>query len=145
MTPIARRIITYALAQAQATGKLLGLTDDQVHLLSTVQVDVDALPDVNVWTVEDRPKEGEEETDSAGGQMRVLTFAAAISTKSLEEADTDPFAVAFRQAILSDPTLGGLAMSTVWAAQEWGEGNTSTPTVSTKLTFRATYPWSPEW
>lgn len=145
MTPISRQIINYALAQAAAVGAALGLQPGQVHLLTSVQTPVESLPDVNVWTVEDRPREGEEETDSAGGQVRVLTFASAITVKSLDEADTDPFAVSFRRAILSDPTLGGLVLNTVWAGQEWGEGNTSAPTVSTKLTFRATYNWSPEW
>ena len=145
MTPVSRNIINYVLAQITLTVAALGLDASQVHFLSTVQTDVDALPDINIWTVEDKPRPEEEETDSAGCQGRVLTFAIAISVKSLEEADTDALAVVCRKVVLSDPTLGCLVLNTNWSAQEWGEGATSTPTVSTKLTFTSTYTWSPEW
>jgi hypothetical protein len=145
--PVSRRIIDYVLAAvtAEALAAVPGLTASQVHALDETQPDPRSLPDVQVWPVDDVPKE-EDGEDSAGGQDRRLTFAVAISAKSLVEADTDVLAMAVRKAVLGGlPCLGGLASHVTWGPQEWGIGATSTPTVSTKLTFTATYYWSPEW
>ena len=144
-TPIARQIINHVQAQLTTAVAAQGLTAAQVHPLTTIQTDPVDLPDITVFLVEDKPKGDEEETDSAGGQTRVLTFAVAVVFNSLQESATDALAMAIRKTILSDPMLGGLAFNTTWGPQQWGEGNTSKATVATKLIFNSSYQWSPEW
>ena len=143
--PCARQILDHIQASIAAILLPLGITAAQVHTLTTIQTDVSDLPDITVFGVEDKPRNDEEVTDGAGGQMRVLTFAVGIVINSLIEGDTDPLAILCRKAVLSDPYQGGLAFNTTWSTQQWGEGATSSATVATKLIFTATYAWSPEW
>jgi hypothetical protein len=145
--PVSRQIIDYVLAAvtAEALAAMPSLISSQIHVLDETQPNPESLPDIEVWLGDDHPKE-ETGEDSAGGEDRILTFCVAIAAKSLAEADTDVLAMAVRKAVLGGlPCLGGLALHVSWGPQEWGIGATSTPTVFTKLTFTATYYWSPEW
>ena len=139
--PLTRQMIKYVRTQILLE---TGLSEDQVHFLTSIDADVESLPDLVVFALEDKPKT-EENTDSDGGQERDFTFAVTGSVKSDAEADTDSLAVLIRKAVLQDVTLGHLALNTVWDGQEWGSGTGSSPTAMTKLTFTATYNWSPEW
>jgi hypothetical protein len=139
--PTTRQILEYVRAQILLE---TGLTDDQVHFLTSIDTPVENLPDVVVFSLLDKPTR-EEGTDSDGSQEHQYSFGVTVSVKSEDEKDTDLLACQVRKAVLQDVTLGRLAFGTVWDGQEWGSGNASAPTAMTKLTFTATYQWSQEW
>jgi len=141
MTPISTQILDHVIAQVAAA---TGLSTVQVHAPSVTQTDAGSIPDILVFSVIDQPH-GDPETDSSGGQTRALTFAVDITITGTNAKDTDPLAILCRKAVLSDATLGCLALDTAWAGQEWGEGGSATPLVFTKIIFTSRYNWSPEW
>jgi hypothetical protein len=141
MIPVTTKILAFVMARLVA---VTGLPEGQIHGTSVAQTDTSVLPDVLVFAVLDQPH-GEAETDFNGSQTRSVAFAIDLTVVGIDTAATDPLAILARQAVLSDPTLGGLALDTVWSGQEWGEGGSATALVFTKLTFTARYHWSPEW
>ncbi len=133
---IINEILAYAQSHIQT---LTGLTAAQVHLVDPVATDPSLLPDVELCRL---PDEGlDEVTDSAGGQLRSVSFGVSIAIESRDQSDTDALAEQVIQAILQDYTLGGLVQDTRWEKQEWGTGQQSAGIAMTSLTFKAIYPW----
>jgi len=141
MTPVSSRILDYVVAQLLT---VTCLSTDQVHTPSLTRTDTNDLPDILVQPASDLPF-GDPETDSAGGQIRALTFTVDIAVVGQTINDTDAMAILCRKAVLSDPSLGCLVLDTYWAGQEWDGNSAGTGTVFTKLFFTARYNWSPEW
>lgn len=141
MEPTTRKILDYVRAQVLLE---TGLRVDQVHFLTSIDAALEDLPDLVLFSLVDKPVR-EEGTDSDGGQDHQFSFAVSISVASEDERATDTLACQVRKSVLQDVTLGRLAFGTVWDVQEWGSGTGSSPTAMTKLTFTATYNWSPEW
>ena len=103
------------------------------------KVPVESLPAIAIYGSTDK-------IQSADGQPqeRIYTVAVDISAVGrVEDDSTDALAQQVRTAILSDDSLGGLAIRTVWASQEWGGVEGEKPTSGTLLLFDVYY-WSAE-
>lgn len=137
--PIPRQVLEHVRAQLLA---LTGLTPAQVHFPTGIDTPVASLPELVIFSLDDRPK-GDGETDSQGGQDREFEFGVTVTAKGEDESATDLLAALTRKAVRLDPSMGGLVYDTTRGSQEWGSGTGSTPTAMTKQTFTASYYYDP--
>ena len=119
-----------------------GLPDGSVLRSPRFHLDLEALPLISIYTHSDKPEEADQISSRRHG--RVYTVAVEINVASrVEEDSTDDLAVAVRNAILSDSTLGGLCTYVVWASQEWGSKENAVAASASLLLFSCHYFWTP--
>lgn len=104
------------------------------------------LPAVCLFSHGDRP--ASEDDDHQQPHERVYTLRVEIRAITLPEEDgTDPLAIAVRQAILADDSLGLTTVGVhrvTWAEQAW-DGDDGDPQLGgTYLDFNCYYTWRPE-
>jgi len=101
------------------------------------------MPLVAVYSTGDVPADPSD--DHSRTHQRIYTLQVEIRCSGREEEDTtDELAIAIRRAILSDDTLGGLALRTTWVNQGWDGQDGDPPYSATGLQFSFHYFWSPE-
>lgn len=104
------------------------IVDAAVAALNTTQYDAyrcrmaafkpDQLPAFNVLPDDAEPNYAESITGQVSWKFRFKVRMMA-ATKDLVDKAVDALYVAGSQAILTDPTLGGLALITRWAGEKW--------------------------
>lgn len=85
-----------------------------VHRDDLLPIESDQLPAVVVIPISDKPKDPDE-IDSLQRQTRILTVRFEIrATGTPTSAIINPFAIAIGKAIMADPSIGGLALRSVY-------------------------------
>lgn len=119
------------------------LTSESIFRAPRRDIPTELLPAVLIYSHSDVPVDPM--ADQRYPHERAYTLRVELRVAERVEDDaTDALAADVRRAVLTDDTLGGVAMHTSWANQQWDGVENEIPESGTALDFTFHYVYEPE-